>query len=56
MINKPSLTREYNRDPTIKAFKGRGFINHGSTLMLRVSGSRLVQGLGFGFYDLGFEV
>ena len=24
--------RDYNKDPTIKALTGRGFINHGSTL------------------------
>ena len=33
MINKPPpFNRDYNRDPNIKALKGRGFINHGSTL------------------------
>ena len=35
MINKPTLiNRGYNRDPNIKALKRRGFLNHGSTLLL----------------------
>ena len=35
LVNKPPpLNRDYNRDPYIKAFKGRGFINHGSTLVV----------------------
>ena len=37
----------YNRDPTIKAFKRRGFINHGSTLpsKLRIALIRAYQSL-----------
>ena len=36
MINKPPpLNGDYDRDPNIKALKGRGFINHGSTLLIR---------------------
>ena len=31
VINNPRPSyRDYNRDPSIKAFKRRGFINHGS--------------------------
>ena len=34
VMNKPSLlNKDYNRDPTIKALKKRGCINHGSTLV-----------------------
>ena len=32
LINKPPPLNRDNRDPNIKALKGRGFINHGSTL------------------------
>ena len=31
--NPPPLNRDYNRDPSIKALKRRGFINHGSPLV-----------------------
>ena len=34
LINKPPpLSRDYNRDPYIKALKRRGFIDHGSTTL-----------------------
>ena len=33
VINKPpSLNRDYNRDPNIRALQRRGFMNHGSPL------------------------
>ena len=28
----PSLSRDYNRDPNIRAFERRGVVNHNSTL------------------------
>ena len=38
MINKPiPPNRDYSRDPNIKAFKRRGFINHGSTLVCSIA-------------------
>ena len=44
MINEPpSLNRDYNRDPNMKALKRRGVINQGSTLGSGVSD----QGLKF---------
>ena len=33
VLEKKPLNRDYNRDPNIKAFKRRGFINHWSTLV-----------------------
>ena len=47
MINKPPpLYREYNRDPNIKARKRRGgFMNHGSTLGVRVGNFQVCMSL-----------
>ena len=43
LINKPpALNRDYNGGPNTKAFKRRGFMNHGSTLgLMRVAGCLL---------------
>ena len=35
MNKPPALSRDYNRDPKIKALKRKGFINHGSVLGFR---------------------
>ena len=55
LINKPPPSnRDYNRNPNIKALRKRGFINHGSTLLLPGSGDWGL--IAHGFQDLGWPV